>query len=72
MAESQEFRQGDEVSWNTSQGRTHGKVVKKLTSDTHVKGTKIAASEGDPRFLVESDKTGEEAAHKPEALERRS
>ena len=72
MAESQTFKQGDEVSWNTSQGKTHGKVVKKLTSDTHVKGTKITASESDPRYLVESEKTGEEAAHKPEALERRS
>jgi len=72
MAESPTFKQGDEVSWNTSQGKTHGKVVKKLTSDTHVKGTKITASESDPRYLVESEKTGEEAAHKPEALERRS
>ena len=70
MAEQQEFKQGDKVSWNTSQGMTHGKVVKKLTSDTHVKGTKISASKDDPRYLVESDKTGAEAAHKPDALER--
>jgi Hypervirulence associated proteins TUDOR domain len=72
MAESQKFKQGDKVSWNTSQGKTHGKVVKKLTSDTHVKGTKITASESEPRYLVESEKTGEEAAHKPDALEKRS
>jgi hypothetical protein len=72
MAETNTFKQGDKVSWNTSQGKTHGKVVKKLTADTHVKGTKITASESDPRYLVESDKTGEEAAHKPDALERRS
>ncbi len=72
MAESKTFKQGDKVSWNTSQGMTHGKVVKKLTSDTHVKGTKITASDSDPRYLVESEKTGEEAAHKPDALERRS
>jgi hypothetical protein len=63
------FNTGDKVSWNTSQGKTHGKVKRKLTSDTHVKGQKITASEDDPRYLVESDKTGEEAAHKPEALE---
>jgi Hypervirulence associated proteins TUDOR domain len=72
MAETNTFKQGDKVSWNTSQGKTHGKVVKKLTADTHVKGTKITASESDPRYLVESDKTGEEAAHKRDALERRS
>jgi len=28
----------DKVSWNTSQGRTHGTVVKKQTSETHIKG----------------------------------
>jgi hypothetical protein len=34
-----------------------------------VGGQKISASEDDPRYLVESDKTGKQAAHKPEALE---
>jgi Hypervirulence associated proteins TUDOR domain len=32
----------------------------------------VSASEEDPRYLVESDKTGKRAAHKAEALERRS
>jgi len=35
MAREKTFKQGDKVSWNTSQGKTHGKVVKKLTSDIH-------------------------------------
>ena len=64
------LKRGDKVRWNTSQGMTHGKVKRKLTSDTHVAGQKITASEDDPRYLVVSDKTGKEAAHKPEALER--
>jgi hypothetical protein len=72
MAEPETFKQGDKVAWNTSQGKTHGKVVKKLTSDVQIKGTKVTASEDNPSYLVESDKTGEEAAHKPGALERRS
>jgi hypothetical protein len=63
------FKAGDKVSWNTSQGQTHGKVKRKLTEDTQVKGQKISASKEDPRYLVVSDKTGEEAAHKAEALE---
>jgi Hypervirulence associated proteins TUDOR domain len=63
------FQAGDEVSWNTSQGKTHGKVKRKLTADTNVKGQKISASKDDPRYLVVSDKTGEEAAHRTEALE---
>jgi hypothetical protein len=45
-------------------------VRKKLTSDTQVGGQKITASEDDPRFLVESEKSGKEAAHKPDALSK--
>lgn len=56
MAEN--FKAGDKVGWSTPQGKTHGKVVRKLTSDCHVEGTKISASEDDPRYLVESEKTG--------------
>jgi hypothetical protein len=63
-----DFKQGDTVEWNTSRGRTRGTVKKKLTSDTEIGGQKITASEDDPRYLVESDKSGREAAHKPDAL----
>jgi hypothetical protein len=63
------FKPGDKVRWNTPQGMTHGRVKRKLTSGTEVGGQKISASEDDPRYLVESDKTGKQAAHKPEALE---
>ena len=33
-------------------------------------GQKIDASEDGPRYLVESEKSGKEAAHKPGALEK--
>ena len=66
----QEFKQGEEVEWNTPQGKTCGTVKKKLTDRTEVGGQTIAASEDDPRYLVESEKTGKEAAHKPNALEK--
>jgi len=62
------FEKGDKVSWNTSQGRTHGTVIRKQTSETHVKGHKVAASEDHPEYIVRSDKSGDLAAHKPEAL----
>ncbi len=39
-----------------------------VTSDTEVGGQKITASEDDPRYLVESEKSGKEAVHKPDAL----
>ena len=65
---AQEFRQGDTVEWNTPQGKTQGTVKKKLTSSTEVGGQKITASDNDPRYLVESEESGKEAAHKPDAL----
>jgi hypothetical protein len=69
---SRAFKQGDKVRWNTSQGVTHGEVKRRLTSRTKVGGQEIAATEDDPRYLVVSAKTGKEAAHAAEALERAS
>ena len=65
---AQEFKQGDKVEWNTPQGTTRGTVKKKLTSDTEVGGHKVNASEDNPRYLVESEKSGKEAVHKRDAL----
>ena len=67
-----ELKHGDEVEWETSQGTTHGVVEKKLTSRTHIKGHVVAASEDEPQYLVKSAKSGDVAAHKPEALKKRS
>ena len=64
------FHRGDKVKWNTSQGMTEGKVIKKLTEECHIKDHKVAASEDEPQYLVESASSGERAAHKPEALEK--
>lgn len=65
-----EFKAGDKVKWNSSQGVVHGTVKKKLTSPTHIKGHEVAASPDHVEYLVVSDKTGAEAAHKAEALTR--
>jgi Hypervirulence associated proteins TUDOR domain len=70
LVPQEEFKQGDEVEWNTPQGKTCGTVKKKLTSRTEVGGQRIAASDDDPRYLLESEKTGKEAAHEPDALEK--
>ncbi len=70
MNVAEQFQKGDRVEWNTSQGKTTGKVVKKLTSPTDIKEHHIAASEDNPEYLVESDKTGKQAAHKPNALKK--
>jgi hypothetical protein len=68
---AQEFGEGDKVEWNTSQGRTHGTVEKKQTTDTMIKGHSVKASKDDPQYIVKSDKSGKKAAHKPEALDRK-
>ena len=35
-----------------------------------VGGQKVSASEDDPRYLVESENSGKEAAHKPDSLSK--
>lgn len=67
---SDEFKKGDRVEWNTAQGKTTGEVKKKLTSPTDIKGHHVAASQDNPEYLVESDKSGKQAAHKPESLKK--
>jgi len=64
------FKKGDKVEWETPQGTTVGKIKEKLTSPIEIKGHHVAASEENPQYLVESDKTGKEAAHKPESLKK--
>ena len=64
----QTLKAGDKVQWQSSQGTVHGTVKKKLTSPTEIKGHHVAASREHPEYLVVSDKTGAEAAHKAEAL----
>lgn len=66
------LKKGDKVEWNTSQGKTHGTVVKKQTTETHIKTHKVAASKENPQYIVKSDKSGKEAAHKPDELTKKS
>ncbi len=66
------LKPGDAVEWQTSQGKIAGTVKKKLTSKTKIKSHVVAASKEDPQYLVESNKSGGLAAHKPGALKKRS
>ncbi len=65
------LKTGDKVSWSSSGGETQGVVEKKQTSDTKIKSHQVKASKDDPQYIVKSDKTGAEAAHKAEALHRK-
>lgn len=70
MAEQKSFQPGDRVKWDHSQGTSTGRVVRKQTSPIRIKGHKVAASKDNPEYIVRSDKTGVEAAHKPEELRK--
>jgi hypothetical protein len=69
---SKDLKKGDRVSWNTSQGRTHGTVVEKKTKDFQFAGQHFTASADEPAYIVESEKSGDKAAHKGSALSKLS
>ncbi len=62
------FSKGDHVTWNTPQGETHGTVVGKRVKEFQLDGQKFKASDDEPYFVVESDKSGAKAAHKGSSL----
>ena len=65
-----DLKKGDDVSWKSHGGTAHGKVEKKVTSDTAIKTHKVRASPDDPQYIVKSDNGGV-AAHKPSALTKK-
>ncbi|MGQ7296669.1 hypervirulence associated TUDOR domain-containing protein [Quadrisphaera sp. KR29] len=70
MADEQTFRKGDDVEWSSHGNTVEGTVEKKITSDTEAAGRTVKADKDDPQYLVKSDKTGKEAVHKPDALDK--
>jgi hypothetical protein len=67
---NEKFKAGDKVAWNSQQGEIKGTVKKLLTKPTQIKSHKVDASKENPEYLVESDKTGAKAAHKPGSLKK--
>lgn len=66
---SKALKTGDRVSWKSHGGEAHGKVVRKITSPSRIKGHKATASKSNPEFLVETE-GGKRAAHRPGALKK--
>jgi hypothetical protein len=66
------FRKGEKVNWNTPQGATEGKVVEKRDKEFTFDGQKFKASADEPYYIVESAKSGKQAAHKESALSKDS
>ena len=65
------FSKGDHVTWKTPQGETHGTVQEKRVKEFQFDGQKFKASDDEPYFIVKSDKTDAEAAHKESALSKK-
>ena len=61
---------GDRVSWDTSQGRTHGRILERKVKDFEFANQKFTASSTEPAFIVQSEKTDAKAAHKGSALRK--
>jgi hypothetical protein len=67
----QSFEKGDHVTWKSHGGSAEGKVIEKITTETEAGGRKVKASEEEPQYLVESQKSGGQAVHKPGALKKK-
>ncbi len=69
MGNDNEFNVGDRVEWH-GPDKIRGRIKRKLTQPMEIKGHHVAASDDNPQYLVVSDETGQDAAHKPGALKR--
>lgn len=61
---------GDRVSWNTPQGKTQGTAVEKKTKEFQHDKQTFKASDDEPFWIVESEKSGSRAAHKESSLNK--
>lgn len=65
-----EFKRGDRVEWKFGRGKAVGVVRKKLTTRTEVGGQVVAATNDDPRYLVETEVSRKQAAKRPQVLKK--
>jgi len=67
---AEELHEGDHVSWKSHGGEAEGTVKRKITEETEAAGRTVKASEDEPQYEVESEKSGGTAVHKPGALHK--
>ena len=61
---------GDHVSWNSEADRVSGHISKVHEKEFEFEGRTHHATEDDPQYEIESDKTDHVAAHKESALRK--
>ena len=64
------FKKGDRVEWKSSGGTSIGVIKEVITEPTNFKNHHFEASPDKPEYLVESEKSGQEAIHKADALKK--
>ena len=68
---SKEFKKGDKVTWESHGSTAEGAVEEKITSDAKAAGRQVRASKDEPQYRVRSEKSGNDAVHKPDALKKK-
>jgi hypothetical protein len=64
------FKVGDHVGWNSEAGHVTGRIIKLHTHDTEYKEHPRHASEDEPQYEIQSDKTEHIAMHRGSALHK--
>lgn len=64
------FKIGDHVSWNSEAGHVSGTIIKTHTKNVAYKGYTHHASDDDPQYEIQSDKSDHIAMHKGSALHK--
>ena len=62
------FKVGDHVTWNSEAGHVSGRILKVHKNNVTYKGYVHHASNDDPQYEIESDKSNHVALHKGTAL----
>ena len=65
-----QFKVGDHVMWKSEAGHVRGRIIKVHTTDVDYKGYIHHASEDEPQYEIQSDKTDHIAMHKGAALKK--
>jgi hypothetical protein len=65
-----QLRKGDRVEWESAGGKSRGVIKDIITHPTNFKNHHFKASKEHPEYLVRSDKSGQDAIHKAEALHK--
>jgi hypothetical protein len=71
MSDDKNLKKGDKVTWKSHGSEAEGTVEEKITSETEAAGRTVKASKDEPQYRVKSEKSGNDAVHKPEALKKK-